>query len=569
MRIIDRVAHQKTQTSSGKCVDDGHRSRPDRTFDVQSGGDGRHVNRFVQQADIIEINPAASVKTKLILLSATAFVSIFATTYVQAQAPSAPSQGQLSAPYGSGPAANNNNNAWGIANTPSGSAAAGPLSTIYAPKTIASPAPGEIVIRLNGRAELLITDNYTTANRGLNANGTPNGFKLNPVGIASYFRLYPGFDGKAANGLRYGASVEIRENFPGATTGSTTGGASGGNNSPSANSSGQTLFVRRAFAYVASDQAGLVRIGQGDGVIGLFDNCIFTSQCWDAGLGGLDAGASQETAPSGVAPPFVWLAQTGAEYANSKIVYLSPQLYGFDVGVQYAPSEGNAFANASGATSFQSTTCTQAGPACINVSSGNDPTRWLNQVAAGLRYQHNFGLVDVKGYGFYETAGKESLTTTAFVKPSPTASLTALRYDNLSFYKAGIAVTAYNVTAAVDYIGGAVNGQLAERPTGGAPTNAVLFGLTYLNGPWTLAATFGTIDTQGDARLTGISQRHEYETAVGGTYKVAPGLQLVGEYQYAHRHQGGFDFNQGAPGLNGTTRDAQYQGVTFGTILSW
>ena len=32
---------------------------------------------------------------------------------------------------------------------------------------------------------------------------------------------------------------------------------------------------------------------------------------------------------------------------------------------------------------------------------------------------------------------------------------------------------------------------------------------------------------------------------------------------------GGFDFNQGAPGLNGATRDAQFQGVTFATVLTW
>ena len=64
-----------------------------------------------------------------------------------------PSQGQLAAPYGAGPAANNNNNAWGTANTPTGSSAAGPLSTIYAPNVDAVPAPGTIVIRLNGRVE--------------------------------------------------------------------------------------------------------------------------------------------------------------------------------------------------------------------------------------------------------------------------------------------------------------------------------------------------------------------------------------------------------------------------------
>ena len=504
---------------------------------------------------------------KILFASAAFFSGTVALAH--AQTPANPSQGQLAAPYGSGPAANNNNNAWGVANTPTGSVAAGALSSQYPPNVYAAPAPGTIVIHLNGRVEVDVSANFTSLDKGVNANGTPNGFKVNPVGIASYVRLYPGFDGVAANGLRYGASAELRENFFAGTTGTTNGGSTGGNSSPSGNTSAETIFVRRAFTYLASDKAGLLRLGQGDGVLGLFDNCIFTSQCWDAGEGVLDAGGSQQTAPSGAVPPFVWLALAGAEYGNSKAVYLTPQFYGFDFGVQYAPNEGNAFSNATTSSPIQSTTCNQAGPNCINVSSGNDPTRWINQVGVGLRYQHNFGAVDFKTYGFYETAGKEDLTTTAFVKPSPSASLTSLRYDNLNFYKAGIAVTAFNLTAAVDYIGGAVNGQLAERPTGGVGTNAVTTGLTYGNGPIIMGVTLGLIDTQGDARLTGISQRHEYEAAFGGTYRLAPGVQLVGEYQYAHRHQGGFDFSQGAPGLDGLTRDAQYQGLTFGTVMTW
>ncbi len=128
--------------------------------------------------------------------------------------PAAPNQGQLAAPYGAGPAANNNNNAWGIANTPTGSAAAGPLSgSIYAPNVDAVPAPGTIVIRLNGRVEVDVTANYTSVDKGVTATGAPTGYKLNPVGVSSYMRLYPGFDGMAANGLRYGAAIELRENF--------------------------------------------------------------------------------------------------------------------------------------------------------------------------------------------------------------------------------------------------------------------------------------------------------------------------------------------------------------------
>lgn len=496
-----------------------------------------------------------------------------------AQAPANPTQGQLSAPYGAGPAANNNNNAWGIANTPTGSAAAGPLSSVYAPNVDAVPAPGTIVVRINGRVEVDMGASFTSTDRGLTPAGAPNGFKVNPVGIASYMRLYPAFDGMGANGLRYGASFELRENFGGAGGSTTVGTAANG---PSANTSSETVFVRRAFTYLASDTAGLVRFGQTDGVIGLFDNCIFTSQCWDAGLGNFNGGPTQTLGPAGaIGIPFVWLAQAGAEYGNNKIVYLTPQYYGFDFGVQYAPNEGNNNQNAGLGVG-----CNQAGPTCISVSSGNDATRWLNQVGVGLRYQQTFGPVDFKAYGFYETAGKEQFTgATGFPGPTtPAASRAAafgpggiagvnttqaLRFDNLNFYKAGVAVTAANITLAADYIGGAINGQLNMRPTGGVAMNAIVTGATYANGPIVLAAEFGLIESQGDARLTGVSQRHEYEAAFGGSYKLAPGVQLVGEYMYMYRHQGGYDFNQVNLGVGGRTRDGQGQTGIFGTVLTW
>ena len=59
---------------------------------------------------------------KILLASAAMLGGIATLGHAQI---AAPSQGQLVAPYGAGPATNNNNNAWGIANTPSGSAAAG------------------------------------------------------------------------------------------------------------------------------------------------------------------------------------------------------------------------------------------------------------------------------------------------------------------------------------------------------------------------------------------------------------------------------------------------------------
>jgi hypothetical protein len=203
-----------------------------------------------------------------------------------AQAPANPSQGQLAAPYGAGPAANNNN-AWGVANTPSGSAAAGPLSTVVAPNVDKVPAPGTIVIRLNGRVEVDVGAAFTSADKVIVRSAIPGlsgPYKVNPIAVGSYMRLYPAFDGLAANGLRYGASVELRENFQSGTNFSATT-APGTAASPSANTSAETIYVRRAFTYLASDTVGIVRLGQSDGVLGLFDTCIFTSQCWDAAIG--------------------------------------------------------------------------------------------------------------------------------------------------------------------------------------------------------------------------------------------------------------------------------------------
>jgi hypothetical protein len=506
-----------------------------------------------------------------------ASASILAAGAAQAQNPLPdpnPSQGQFVGSYGAGPALNNNNNAWGIANTPSGDKSIGTISTIYAPNTNAVPTPGTIVIRLNGRVETDLTANFTNGDSSVSAAGAPTGYKVNPLGISSYLRLYPGFDGVSANGLRYGASAEIRENFGAADRTFAANGVTitpGAANGPSANSSTQTLYVRRAFTYIASDKAGLVRFGEGDGVLGLFDNCIFTSGCWDGGISGLNAsGAFPSTAPSGNPITFVWVNGTAAEYTNAKIVYLSPQYYGFDFGAQYAPNMGNTFQMGGLGVG-----CNQAGPTCIASTSGNDTTRWFNQVGTGLRFQQSFGAVDVKAYGFYETAGKESLTTTAYVAPSPVANASSMHYDNLSFYKAGVAVTALNLTLAADYIGGAVNGQLAMRPQGAAPMSALVTGLTYGNGPLTAGVQFGVANSQGAAQLTGISQRHEWGLATGGAYRLAPGLTLVAEYQYAFRHQGGFNFATNTVGAGstattaGTTRNAQGQGITFATVLTW
>ena len=184
--------------------------------------------------------------------------------------------------------------------------------------------------------------------------------------------------------------------------------------------------------------------------------------------------------------------------------------------------------------------------------TGLDPTRWYNQVGVGARWQGSFGPVDAGVFVFYETASKESFfgpaVSAGLTTSSTGGATTGTKYDNLSvlsaaaFVKLNLPIGALQFAA--DYIGGAMNGQLVERPTGGAPMNAVVGGVTYSNGPITLGASVADVESQGAAQLTGVSQRHEFEAAFGGNYMLAPGLYVVGEYMYMFRHQGGLAVTQ-------------------------
>jgi hypothetical protein len=76
------------------------------------------------------------------------------------------------------------------------------------------------------------------------------------------------------------------------------------------------------------------------------------------------------------------------------------------------------------------------------------------------------------------------------------------------------------------------------------------------------------VDWQGVPNLVGISQRHEAAVAIGGAYKLAPGLTMALEYQYDLKHQGGFNFITSGSG-SGAYNTIKSQGITFATIMSW
>jgi hypothetical protein len=332
------------------------------------------------------------------------------------------------------------------------------------------------------------------------------------------------------------------------------------------------LFVRRAFAYIGSDRTGIIRLGQGDGLESIYDaTTIFTVGSWDGGISNLNPkGGFQYEAPSQYALSWPFLTDSGPEYGNNKIVYLSPSFFGVDVGIEFAPSQGNAFSNSSTSSPYQVGPCNTASANCISVTSGTDESRWINRWGFGGRFIENLGAATIQGYGEYIVSGHAE--NTSAVPAGPTHFATgagALKYDGQSIFNGGLAATYLGFTVNADVTVGRTNGSNALDPTGGVPLHAELVGISYAFGKFSVGADAAMIDSQGSANLVGTSQRHEFAFAVGGAYRIAPGITLAMEYQYLQKHQGDFNFNTNANGGGTAGNDIHGQGLTFATIVNW
>jgi hypothetical protein len=476
----------------------------------------------------------------------------------------APTQGQQAYPAAGVPNAfvNNNNN----------------YQAPMLPGALANPTPGTIVVHVNGKVQVDFQTAWTSADQRVAATPTlgstgqvlgNNGsgiVKLEPVAIDSFARIYMGGDAMATNGLRYGAAFEIRQNFTGQISNNGSSGASG-------YSSLETLFVRRAFTYVAGEQWGIVRVGQADGLISIFDNGVTTFQFLPTGnLNGGDA----TNIPQNASAAFVFMSQAGNEYDNAKAVYLSPQIAGFDFGIQYAPntSNGNGLggsnnplnASITGSGTGTGLGCTVANTGCPTLSSGpgvQDGSRSINQAAIGVRYQGQFGPTGLLAYVVGEGsqhADYTGSTANAVLGNTVAGSKFNGSFNDLAIGSAGIAATFAGFTVGGNVIGGQMNGQMALQPKGGAPLVGILAGVKYVAGPLTLGIVGEEYWEQGNVNLTGITQLRARGLSTGLSYTLAPGFTAFAEYLYMDQYQGSRNFISGAIGSNANNN---IRGQTF------
>jgi predicted porin len=424
------------------------------------------------------------------------------------------------------------------------------------PSSPSAPTPGTMTIHLNGRVW-----GYLGVQGGTSSVNAGN--KVNPEQFIGYFRLYPGVDALATNGLRYGAIVEIRQNFIGQNYGlnisapaGTSNNGAGGNfgASTSGSSSASTLYVRREAVYFGSDQLGILRIGQDDGPFSQFDNGVTTMQF---GTGAWNGDAPDNFIGSGIVT-FPFWSGVGAEYVPSKVAYFSPRFAGFDFGASFAP---NNTANGATACGVAAAGCAAISTATSSAFGGeNRQTNWYEVMG---RYQGNFGGLGIYGILGYSGSGHVHVwgSTPGGIGGTTTA------YNGFSVGDGGLALTYAGFTIGGNVLWGAYNGQVGLKPQGGVNAVAWVGGAQYAIGPLTIAASYINYQSQGSAAMINKSQSYNDELAAGVTYSIAPGLNAYAEYLYGQTHQGGVSQITGSP--SSSNNDWHGQSFIIGTRVQW
>jgi hypothetical protein len=443
-----------------------------------------------------------------------------------------------------------------------------PGASSYNLSPFSTPAPGTAILRLDLQTVMFGQGAWWT---GMNGSGVGTAATLNgastaaagnkqaPYAIVGYVRLDMGIDGMSKTGVRYGAFTEIRENTlnPNSAVGTSSGTVSGtgaGYATASATSSGtsglntqQTLYVRQAWAYVGTDAAGIVRIGQGFSSNSLMQ--LGLNDEFDAG--GWVGWQSGGVAPAATGPTWPW-ADSGNEYQAARIGYLSPVLFGFDLVTTFAPN--NAPATSGGDT------CSTVYTGCVTQSTSNaagDLARYRNEFEIGIRYRNAFGPVGLAVSGVW--------THSAPTQPGPFAALgaagtpagatNALRYNGLNMGMIGGEVTLNKyIAVGSNVMFGAYNGSwglqskapycLSATLCQGSTTEAIAWvagaRFTIPQLPSTIGASFFDYKYQGQPGLP--TQRTSAGLDLGATYGLGPGAVVIAEYLWGYNYQGSYNF---------------------------
>jgi len=275
-------------------------------------------------------------------------------------------------------------------------------------------------------------------------------------------------DGTAANGLKYGAVLEMQADNVSGGTG---------------------VDFDEMYGFMKGGW-GEFRFGQEDSAASLL-----AIRAPGAGALGGDAVWDEFVNNTGLySSPYI---TSGINDGNdsTKVIYLSPQFAGFDVGFSYAPNAGEG----------------------ERVDTQRDRTTLENEISAALRYRGTFGGVGV-------SAGAAAMWADA------PADAGAVTYEGVNAYFFGAQIAAAGFAVGGEYAFGAYNGSSVGRTAlreGLDNSSHWLAGATYTMG----AAVFGAVYGQGTQDNGGnVKDREHTVWGLGVLYTLAPGLGIYAAY---------------------------------------
>jgi predicted porin len=362
-----------------------------------------------------------------------------------------------------------------------------PSPTIGVPGSAA--APGTFGVRLGGYFEFTGGWIDDSADRNAVTVNTGNVRSRDKVDFKTDAEIVVIVNGKAANGLSYGAQIELQvDNFlPAASTTAGTG-----------------VDTDEFWGYVSSPTLGTLMFGDQDSAASQMAVSL--------------PGAVQQLGMSTNWDEFVALAADGNRYLvadindgndSSKVIYLSPQFFGFDFGVSFAPNrrEGEEFRSVtSGLTA--GTQVLQRDP--------NDSNR--NELSGAIRYRGTFGNIGV-------AAG---LAAHRMDAPAHSNAVGSARLQDITEYQAGLNLSGYGFTVGGMYRWGnygGVTGTAIRSGLDGSTTWGL--GATYVTGPWALGAFYSKAERDNGPV---IANRTQTVWGFGASYLLAPGMELFANY---------------------------------------
>ncbi|HWX47845.1 MAG TPA: porin [Roseomonas sp.] len=351
--------------------------------------------------------------------------------------------------------------------------------------------------------------------------GIPAGQRVANLGKSDFtsdMEVHVIVQGKAANGISYGATIEIQDDQNReATSGVATK---------------TSLDTDEMYVWVSSPQAGQLRFGDEDGVVlGALATGFITS----FGTGGMDGDWLDNVVGANNRPTYL-----AGGYLNdsTKVIYTSPQFFGFDFGASFGFNDGEG----------EDSGCEVLGANCDRYDSsgpfGTYRLRRKNEVQAALRYRGSFAGVGLAAMAGYIGSG----VTKDNRLGSPGSG------EGLNVGVFGLQATAYGFTVGGNYAFGRANGGLALLTNTGVDDRDLQqwsAGATYTMGPVTVGGVYSYGTSAGSEALP--AARKDKIWSVGANYALAPGLALVAEYTGGSREEPGSNLN--GPGRDKTEVD--------------